>query len=169
MPTIRATRSSAWSRGIRPNPNVPVGPVTATVSSLSPLTTPACHTWHPRYTAWARLFWSEHAGVASRAPGVTCCPGAGCRACPAEPGYGAVSRPALTPQEPHPRRVHVAPARSKLQQHGRGVHVLWSGTRGAGVTGVRYGVPAVASPGLQQAHPTGFAGSRIQPGVIAPV
>jgi len=27
----------------------------------------------------------------------------------------------------------------------------------------------VASPGLQQAHPTGFAGSRIQPGVIAPV
>jgi len=27
----------------------------------------------------------------------------------------------------------------------------------------------VASPGLQQAHPTGFAGSRIPPGVIAPV
>src|SRR5690348_10445911 len=52
MPTIRATRSSAWSRGIRPNPNVPVGPVTATVSSLSLLTTPACHTRHPRYTAW---------------------------------------------------------------------------------------------------------------------
>jgi len=31
MPTTRATRASAWSRGIRPNPKVPVGPVTATV------------------------------------------------------------------------------------------------------------------------------------------
>ena len=42
MPTIRATRSSAWSSGIRPNPNVPVGPVTATVRSLClPGSTPA--------------------------------------------------------------------------------------------------------------------------------
>ena len=70
-----------------------------------------------------RLFWSEHAGLASRAPGVTCCSGAGCRACPAEPGtgpvwhragYGPVSRPALTPQEPHPCRVHGAGTRCHL-------------------------------------------------------
>jgi hypothetical protein len=32
MPTIRSMRSSCWSRGTRPNPKVPVGPVTATVS-----------------------------------------------------------------------------------------------------------------------------------------
>ena len=42
--------------------------------------------------AWVWPFWSEHAGVASRAPGVTCCPGAGCRACLAEPGTGPVRR-----------------------------------------------------------------------------
>ncbi len=36
IPITRATRPSAWSSGIRPNPNVPVGPVTATVRPLSP-------------------------------------------------------------------------------------------------------------------------------------
>src|SRR3974390_2274835 len=36
MPTTLAIRSSACSRGIRANPKVPVGPVTATVRSLSP-------------------------------------------------------------------------------------------------------------------------------------
>src|SRR5689334_18321046 len=35
MPTIRSTRASAWSRGMSPYPNVPVGPVTATVSPSS--------------------------------------------------------------------------------------------------------------------------------------
>src|SRR5919205_2209359 len=31
IPTIFSIRGAAWSNGIRPNPNVPVGPVTATV------------------------------------------------------------------------------------------------------------------------------------------
>src|SRR5688500_42728 len=31
MPTTEPIRSSDWSRGIRPKPKVPVGPVTATV------------------------------------------------------------------------------------------------------------------------------------------
>ena len=35
MPMIRSIRSSSWSSGTRPEPNVPVGPVTATVSPRS--------------------------------------------------------------------------------------------------------------------------------------
>jgi hypothetical protein len=41
MPTTRLILSSCWRSGINPNPNVPVGPVTATVRlrSLAPGTT----------------------------------------------------------------------------------------------------------------------------------
>lgn len=35
MPTTRSTRGSDWSKGARPKPNVPVGPVTATARGRS--------------------------------------------------------------------------------------------------------------------------------------
>ena len=43
IPTTCATRSSASSKGTRPNPKVPVGPVTATVRSLLPPGAKACY------------------------------------------------------------------------------------------------------------------------------
>src|SRR5581483_4299404 len=60
-PTIRPTRRSASSSGISPNPNVPVGPVTATVSASLPIEAAQSESLLDQLADLARLHRSRRA------------------------------------------------------------------------------------------------------------